>query len=415
MNLTGGRKVDFDITEEQKQIKVLIRQFCEREVDSKEMWELANKATTAKNVEELRSIQPLHLIEKLHDVGLRQLGVPVKYEGTAPEQGCVVTQALALEEAGYIGGPVTELLSMTWIICNCVAFASITEEQREWFFSQFMGNHTMRMSVTASEPSGSTDFVLPYDEPGVAMKTTAYKDGNEWVINGDKFMSIGGGVADLLMCQARTDKEGPISKSMSIFWVPKDTPGISMTLNNLIIVPPVGNVQVCYDNVRVPESCLMGEVNNGFDITRSFFATKLLVQVAVLGYMQRLYEDVRDYAKQRIQGGRPIIEHSSVAAMLGEAAINIEAARAFIYRAAWESDQWRDKGEPINLFWNDGTYYLMKKTCWRLCELAIDVYGGVGVSVDMPLVDFLRRIFLGFPGDSTPSMNAIKCSMEYNK
>ena len=406
--------MDFDSTEEQKQIKVLIRQFCEREVDSKEMWELANKATKAENVKELRTLQPLHLIEKLHDVGLRQLGVPVKYGGTAPEQACNVTQALALEEAGYIGGPVTELLSMTWVICNCMAFAHITEEQREWFFSQFMENRTMRMSVTASEPSGSTDFVLPYDEPGVSMKTTAYKDGNEWVINGDKFMSIGGGVADLLMCQARTDKDGPISKSMSIFWVPKDTPGISMTLNNLIIVPPVGNVQVCYDNVRVPESCLIGEVNNGFDITRSFFATKLLVQVAVLGYMQRLYEDVRDYAKQRIQGGKPIIEHSSVAAMLGEAAINLEAARAFIYRTAWESDQSREGGKPFSLFWNQGVYYLMKTTAWRFCELAIDVYGGVGVSVEMPLVDFVRRVFLGLPGGLTSSMDKIKCSMEYD-
>jgi len=406
--------MDFDSTEEQKQIKVLIRQFCEREVDSKQMWELANKATQAKNVKELRTLQPLHLIEKLHDVGLRQLGVPVKYGGTAPEQGCNVTQALALEEAAYIGGPVTELLSMTWIICNCVATAPIPEEQKEWFFSQFMGNHTMRMAITASEPSGTSDISLPYDEPGAAMKTTAYKDGNEWVINGDKMFAIGGGVADLLLCYTRTDKEGPISKSMSTFWVPKDTPGISMTLNNMIIVPPVGNVQTNYDNVRVPECCLIGEVNKGYQVTRAFHASKWLVQVAVLGYMQRLYEDVRDYAKQRIQGGRPIIEHSSVAAMLGEAAINLEAARAFIYRAAWESDQWREGGKPFSLFWNQGVYYLMKTTAWRFCELAIDVYGGVGVSVDMPLVDFVRRVFLGLPGGLTSSMDKIKCSMEYD-
>ena len=131
--------------------------------------------------------------------------------------------------------------------------------------------------------------------------------------------------------------------------------------------------------------------------------------------MQRLYEQIADYAKERIQGGKPLFQHSSIAQMLGEAAINLESTRALMYRAAWESDQREKAGVRINRFWNAATYYLLKKTGLRLAEIGSEVYGGIGGSVDMPLEGFVRHSWLFLPAGGTNSANAILCATEYNR
>ena len=100
--------------------------------------------------------------------------------------------------------------------------------------------------------------------------------------------------------------------------------------------------------------------------------------------------------------------------MLGEAAANIEALRAFTYRTAWETDQWERMGGRPNVFWSMGYVYLFKKIGWRLSEIANEVYGGVGKSLDMPLEKFTRRIFTWQAAGAPTGINAIKCSMAYN-
>lgn len=407
--------MDFELTEEQKQMKVLIKDFCQREVDPKRMKELVDKATTAKTIEELRAIQPLDLLEKLHEVGLHQLCVPAKYGGGDVTHCGNATRAVAAEEFGYWAEPLARSVSKIWNLCSAMAIGKSAEEQKDWFFSEFMEDHTMQLGAVVSEPSGATDIHLPYDEPGVAMKTFAYKDGDEWVINGDKMFSHAGGVAGLIRVPARTDKHGPLSKSVTSFWVWKDTPGMTMIVNRMIIGELAGNVQTHFENVRVPEIQMIGEVNSGSGGVESYaFATKMVLWAELIGAARRLYEQIVEYAKERVQGGRPIIEHPNIAAMLGEIAVNLEATRSFLYRAAWECDQREKARAPLNMFWTQGVTYLFKKMGLQLCEVASEIYGGIGGSVDMPLESFVRHLYLLLAGGSTTNMNAIKCSMEYN-
>ena len=404
--------MDFTLTEEQMQIKALVKEFCEREVDIKRVAEIEDKAAKVKTVEELRSFQPVSLIKKLHDVGLRQLAVPAKYGGGGANH---MTLTVVGEQAGY-SGTMMAILYIPWIVCYSLAHGLATEEQRDWFFTQFMENPTLDVAGTISEPSGGVDQHLPYDEPGVGMQTFAYKDGDEWVINGDKMFSSGAGTADLIQVAARTDKNGPVSQSFSWFWVRKDTPGVTISINRMIAANVAGgNVQVCYENVRVPESHLIGEVNKGYLSLGNTLAVKMCGYASMFGETQRLYEHMRDYAKQRVQGGKPIIQHSSIASMLGELAMNIEATRAFLYRAAWENDQRQKAGAPVNLFWGQAGTCLCKKMAWRLCEIAPRIYGGIAGSVDLPFESFVRRTFLLQAGSMPINMNEIKCSMEYDE
>ncbi len=409
--------MEFEFNEEQKQVKALVKDFCEREIDNKRIKDIENKVYNARTCDEVRAVFPRDLCQKLHDVGLRQLVVPAKYGGTEPETAGNITRTVAVEEMAYWSGGAAVLLATPYMICGATLNSSyVTGEQKENFYSEYLQKPRMWLGGTVTDPAGGTDPHLPYDEPGVAIPSIfAHKDGNEWVINGDKMFCSGGATADMLGVLCRTDRKGPITQSATHFIVPTNAPGVSQILNRFSGVELCANAQTYFDNVKVPESAVIGEVNKGYySMVEGGMTYKWMMLLPFLGEIRRVYDDAVEYAKQRVQGGRPIIHHSHIEVMLGEAASNIEALRAFTYRTAWETDQWEKRGGKPNQFWSMGYLYLFKKIGLRLAEIANEIYGGVGKSVDMPLEWFARRIFT-WQGAGTPTaINAIKCSRAYN-
>jgi len=405
--------MDFSLTEEQKQIKALMKEVAKRETDRNQLGELCDKAAKARNVEELRALQPVHLYKKFHEVGLRQLCVPERYGGGDGGSIDFVTRAMVSEQAGYSMGPGARLLGMTWRHCaamnNCPA---ASEEKRDWFFKQVMEDDTLITAAAFSEPEGTVDSYLPYepkDNPGATVKTYAYKDGDEWVINGDKMFSSGSGTAGLFAVGARTDKSLPISQCTSAFWIKKDTPGVTFSVNNLMAGEISGNTQTHFDNVRVPE---IARVEN-FPLYT--LATKHLYIVDLLGDTQYVYDWLVDFLKQRKGGGRPLIEHAQIAHMLGEVSLDLEAARAFCYRGAWELDQLQLAGKSPDLYWAFGSFRLVKLVAWRLCQVVSECVGGIASSVDLAVEPFVRRVYTWLPSGAPPNSNAIKCSMLHNE
>lgn len=400
--------MDFTLTEEQKQIKALIREFCKREIDPKEMRELVDRATAATTIEELRACQPWHLLEKLHEVGLRQLAVPTEYGGGGVTRGGCLTRAIGGEEFGYHCEPLARIVTKTWGICARMEQAGISDEQKAWFFKRFMDDPRLLIAGTSSEPSSASMGLYE----GAPMNTFVYKDGNEWVINGDKMFSHAGGVAGLIILTAQTSKEGPPSQSKSQFWVEKDTPGMTMEVNRMIDGDMNGNVRTHYDNVRIPESYLIGELNKnslmgGRQQSTCYFA-------GLLGDAESLYDQMVEYCKERIAGGRPIIQHTHIATMLGELAIEIEATKSLLYRACGEIDRQELAGERVDQFWSHAFFALAKKTALRVADVATEIYAGIGGSVDMPLERFIRHSYLMAHADGTIGMSILWASMLYN-
>jgi alkylation response protein AidB-like acyl-CoA dehydrogenase len=410
--------MDFNLNDEQKQIKALVKDFCEREIDEKQIDDIFDRVYMARTCDEVRAVFPYHLLDRLHELGLRQLGIPQKYGGMAPISDGNLTRAIAAEEMGYRAGSAAVLLATPYMVCSSATCSPlVSEEQKEEFYTVYMNNPRIWLGGTVSDPLGGTDPHLPYDEAGVGLKSIfGYKDGDEWIINGDKMFCSGGAVADLLVTAVRTDKDGPVTQSTTAFLVPTNLPGISQTLNRFTGVEICGNAQTYFDNVRLPESALLGQLNKGYYcMIEGAMMYKWMMLVPFLGEIQRVYDDVADYARQRVQGGKPIIQHSSVAAMLGEAAANIEALRAFTYRTAWETDNWEKAGGSPYVFWSVGYLYLFKKIGLRMSEIANEIYGGVGKSLDMPLDKFARRIFTWQAAGTTTGTNAIQCSNSYNQ
>ncbi len=409
--------MDFELNEEQKQIKAMVKEFCKKEIDPKRIRDIEDKVFHAKTCAEVKAVFPRDLLVKLNDAGLRQLAIPIKYGGTEPESEANVTRAIVVEEMAYWTGGAAVLLATPFMIAGATLNSKyVTQKQKERFYAEFMANPKMWLAGSVTSPSGGVDSHLPYDEPGATMQDIfAYKDGHEWVINGDKMFCSGGAAADAMGVLVRTDKKGPISESATHFLVSTSTPGITQTLNRFSGVELCGNAQTYFDNVRVPEDAIMGQVNKGYySMADAGMCYKWMMLLPFLGEIRRVYDDVVVYAKQRVQSGKPIIQHSQVTVMLGEAAAQIEALRNFLYRTAWETDQWERRGGRPNLFWSMGYLYLFKKIGMRVSEIAHEIYGGIGGSVDFPLEWFNRRIWTWQSAGLPTNINAIKCCREYN-
>ncbi len=409
--------IDFELTEEQKQLKALVKEFCEREVDFKELQRLADQAGLARTVEEIRANFPWGLLRKLHEVGLRQFCIPEKYGGGGYGTCSSVTRAIVAEELGYYMGVGSRILTVPWF-GHCSQSAH-TEEQSDWFFTRYMENPNMTVSASTSEPSGQIDVALPYEEigEGYPRKVSAYRDGDEWVINGDKMFSSNGCVADLHSCSCRIDKTAPLALSSTNFWVPKDSPGITYTVNRLLMGEIGGNCQISYDNVRVPDSHRSGPLpgeSRPTEETRGItaMAAKTLIFIDWLGHIRRVYEQIVDYAKERMGGGVPIIQHSSIAALLGDVALHLDATRALVYRVSWENDQLEKAGKPTISYESNGVNVWVRKTSLLCCEVGHEVYAGLGGSVDLDLEGLVRRTFTWPQGNKT--IHKIKYSMLNN-
>jgi len=411
--------MDFTLSEEQKQLKALIKDFCKKEVDPKRLREAEIKTVDARTIAELRAAYPYDLLEKLHKAGIRQLQIPQKYGGTAPDSEVNLTLTIAAEEIGYWGGSLIDPLMIPWLFLRAIATDYyVTEEQRRWIFSKFIENPRLVVATSVTEPAGGTDIHLPYDEGGnKILQVTARREGDEWVINGDKMFCSNCGAADYIMLGTRTNKDAPVSQGMTFFWVPTNSPGLSMVPNRMIAMEFGGNCQTHYDNVRVPQSHMIGQVDKGYSMIGSFFEAHLPGMSGGLGTMQRLYEQMREYAKQRIGGGKPLIEHSATAVKLGEMAVNLESLRNLFHKGAWEIDQSQKLGgKPLgqsNWFWFLANYILFKQLSWRFCEVASDVYGGMSSSVDLPIGAFMNHIYYTRSAGLTVNSELIRACEDY--
>jgi len=292
--------MDFEITENQKQIKALVRDFCEREIDNKRIDDIEDTVHRSKTCEEVRSVFPRDILEKLHEVGLRQLCVPERFGGMDSGSDANMTQVLAVEEMAYWAGSASVLLATPFMVASASTKSPlVTEEQREKFFTIFMNNPKIWLGGSVSDPAGGTDPHLPYVEPGIGLTSIfAHKDGEEWVINGDKMYCSGGAVADVMCVAVRTDKEGPVTESTSAFIVPTKAKGVSQVLNRFTGVELCGNAQTFFDDVRLPEDALVGEVNKGYySMIENAMLYKWLMLSPFVGEMQRIYDELNTQNK----------------------------------------------------------------------------------------------------------------------
>ncbi|MCA9914492.1 MAG: acyl-CoA dehydrogenase family protein [Anaerolineae bacterium] len=250
------------------------------------------------------------------------------------------------------------------------------EEQTERYLRPLVeGRYFSGFSMTEPPPGAGSDPTM--------IQTTAHKEGDEWVINGRKWWTSNGDIADFFLIMAQTNPDVPAKHGCSIFLAPRDTPGI-----NIIRDIPImglhdfgGHSEIQYENVRLPASALLGKEGEGFDMAQVRLGPARLTHcMRWSGIAQRALEIAAQYASERHAFGKPLIEHQASGFALADSEMELYACRLMIQHSAWllaNGDQARSETSMAKV--------MVAETVNKVIDRAIQITGGTGISRDLPL------------------------------
>ncbi|MFQ6111870.1 MAG: acyl-CoA dehydrogenase family protein, partial [Nitrospinota bacterium] len=320
--------VEFVLSDEQVALQRLARDFVKRELKPVVM--------EREKIQDPKERMPWDLVEKASKLGLRTLPYPTEYGGGGQDvlTLCVVGEELAAGDLGF-----SVILDQTWKLAHILSHGT-TKEQRDRFLPELCSDHRFLTAICLTESGCGSDHQGLWDDPSIALNTTAKPEGNEYVINGSKQFISNGGVAKLYVLAARLDLTKKLTESLTGFLVPADTPGFRVgQFHKKIGQRLVMNAELFFDNMRVPRgNLLLGEGRMMEIRARLLACGKPEAAATTLGVGRAAFEDALEYSQQRVQGGKPLIEHQTISYMLADMAIRISAARNMIWRSAWAVD-----------------------------------------------------------------------------
>lgn len=353
--------IDFSLTEEQKALQETAREFATKEMKP-------NAARYDKGEE-----FPEDVMKKAFEVGFLTCTIPKEYGGggLSDLETVIISEELAAGCAGMY----------TTMMVNALAYTPIilfgTDEQKK----KFLTPQTEKMSFAA--------FCLTEREAGSdagSLKTKAEKVGDEYIINGSKCFISNGGIASLYVVFANTDPEKG-ARGLSAFIVTRETPGLTIgKVEDKMGHRASNTVELFFDDLRIPAENLLGKEGVGFIIAmKTLDSTRAPVGSAGVGVARAALEYVIDYAKTRVQFGKPIALFQNTAFKIAQMATEINAARYLVWHAAWLIDKGQPHGKESAMAKLYGSDVAMKTT-----TEALQLFGGYGYMKDYPMEKLMR-------------------------
>jgi alkylation response protein AidB-like acyl-CoA dehydrogenase len=313
------------------------------------------------------------LIKISKDTGLWYLMVPEEHGGSGLS---ILTQVAILEQFNYTAVPFP-FANVANILYQCKG------DQIDRFLKPVIEGE-MTTCFAQTEPNAGSD-------PGGMMQTSAVKDGDEWVINGTKMWISGAAESDMIMVQVVTDPELRQRGGITMFMVTRDNPGMTVEEPGIKtwLGPHASQYVVNFDNCRVPESDILGDVGNGFRLGQRWLTIhdRLLRGPFALGKMRRALDMSIEWSKQRVTFGKPLSERQAIQWQLVDMYIDIEALQALVYQMAARADS----GEDIR---TEAGMIKLTSMVWgtRTLDKAIQIHGAMGESLELPLTLFYRYL-----------------------
>ncbi len=366
--------MDFELTEEQKSIRDLAREFAQKEI-----------APIAAKFDESGEF-PIETVKKMGELGLMGIEVPQEYGGAGLACICYV---LAMEEISKADASHGAILSVNnSLVCNGLKKFG-TEEQKHDFLAPIASGKKLG-AYSLTEPQSGSD--------AGNMKTRAVQQGDHYVINGRKSWVTSGPFADYIMLFASVDPEQK-HRGTACFVVDTRLPGFARGKTE----PKLGirasaTCECTYENYRVPASHRIGKEGEGFKIAMTILdAGRIGIAAQALGIAEAAYEASIAYAKEREAFGQKIGEFQAIQFTLADMAMRIEAARMLIYNAALK----KDRGEKFTRESSMAKLYASETAEW-VTSKAIQIHGGIGYSKELPLERYFRdaRITTIYEGTS---------------
>jgi len=353
--------MDFNLTEEQRNLQKKAREFAINEV--------LPVASKYDNSEEF----PLEVIKKAHEMGLLNLAIPKKYggQGYGLLNSCIVVEEIASACPAIATSIFDNNLGAEPIIMGG------NDEQKNRILNELVNEFKLIAFVT-SEPSMGSDVAN--------MKCLATEEGDDFILNGNKFWVTNGGYADYITIFATVDPEKK-HRGIAAFIVPTKTEGVKLGKH----IPKLGQrasntVSVVLKNVRVKKENVLAKPGYGFVLAMQTFAhTRPAIGAFATGCARSAMEYAIDYAKKRETFGRPLENYQMIQFKIAEMYKNIEAARLLTYKAAWEADQGMDNNLSSAIAKAFASDVAMEVT-----TEAIQIFGGYGYLRTYPVEKLFR-------------------------
>lgn len=330
-------------------------------------------------------------------LGLTGRGIPEEYGGFG---GSIEDLALIAEDLAYWSYDVSTAYTVPMF--TALTLLKCGREEQKTEFLPKLADGRMRMSVCISEPSAGSDVG--------AIRTRATRDGNEWVLNGQKLWTTGAGARDnMLQIYARTDPDAPAKKGLSVFLVENDAPGIECRKLDMLGRRATGTYEVFITDVRVHESRVLGEANRGWDYLLSGLqAERVLTSAGYAGAAQKVVDLASGYAKERRQFGRAIAEFQAISHLLADMQTEVDAARMLVYRAAGRLSRGLDALREVSMAKLFGS-----ETYAKVANHGMQIMGAYGYSMEYEMQRHFRdaRSATVGAGSSQMQRNTIASTM----
>jgi acyl-CoA dehydrogenase len=367
--------VSFALTEEQKALRELARDFAAKEIRPKE------------HEYDEKMQHPADVIAKAHEVGLMNLHIPEAQGG--PGLGCFDGMLVGEELYWGCSGIGTSISANGLGAGPVVLFGS--EEQKDTWLRPLL-EEPILCSFGLSEPGAGSDVA--------SLKTTAVREGDEYVLNGSKTFITNAGYAAWTVVFAKTDTRGG-AKGMSAFIVPMDTPGVSIESHlDKMGQRSTDTSAFALQDVHISAANRLGEEGDGFKIAMATLDfTRPGTAIGAVGVAQAAYEHSVAYAKERVTFDVPIAMHQGVNFMIADMATEIEASRLLTWQAAWMLDQ--GYGRKATLYSSFAKRFAAD-TAMKVATDAVQVFGGYGYVKEYPVEKLMRdaKLFQIYEGTS---------------
>ncbi len=371
--------MDFNFTEEQKILKKMVRDFAEKEIRPHVLeWDE-------------KQIFPKDLFHKMGELGFLGVVIPEEYGGAGYGY---VEYALIVEEISRVDGSIGLGVAAHNSLCTSHIYMFGNEEQKKRFLVPLAKGEAIG-AWGLTEPGSGSD--------AGAMKSTAKKQGDYYILNGTKQFITHGTYGDIYVVMARTNPEAG-KHGISAFILDKSIEGFRPgKKENKCGMRASDTSELIFEDAKVPADRLLGKEGEGFKNALAILdGGRISIAAYCLGMAQGAYEEAVKYSKERIAFGKPISSLQAIQFKLADMATKIEAARLLVYQAA----ALKDAGQNVNKISAMAKLYASETAVWVANE-AVQIHGGYGYIKEYPVEKFYRDAKLGTIGEGTSEIQRL--------
>ena len=364
--------IDFSLSDEEQMMRDTVRAFMEKEVIPLEPQVLRNEREHRPG---LSPEQAQDLQQKAKAAGFWGIGTPEEYGGV--DLGPVMRSIIAMETGRSfvpfkLGGTADNIL-----------YGANEEQKQKYLIPTINGERHSCFAIT--EPGAGSD--------ARNIKTRAVRDGDDWIINGEKIFITGGNEADFVMVFAVTDPEKGSEGGITCFLVDRD---MGWTSSPIATMGEWGPASLLFDNVRVPNENVLGEVGWGFKLAMQWIGNgRYLIPSGAIGGAERLLDMAIEHSKNRVSMGHAIADYQAIQWQIADSYVEIEQAKWLTLFAAWQLENGQDNRNSASVAKLAGTTMAN-----RVVDRVLQIHGGMGYTKELPIERWYRsfrllRIFEG--------------------